>query len=125
MSVMTTKIMIVDDDKPLSEYFSTLLESNGYLTTVFNDSQAALNYCKSNLNDYSLVISDICMPHIQGNVLAREILNINPNMPIILCSGYCANISKQDLLDSGVKRFMDKPINSSILLKTIDELKLC
>ena len=124
-SAMRAKILIVDDDESLAEYFSDLLLSQGYETTVFNSSKAALNYCKTNLSDFNLVISDICMPEMQGDELAKEILSLKSDMPIILCSGYNEHTSRQQLLDLGVKNFMDKPVDSSKLLGVINDLKLC
>lgn len=122
---MTTKILIIDDDEALAEYYSELLLSNGFHTTVFNSSKKALDYCRSNLHKYKLVISDICMPEMNGDRLAKEILSLNPEMPIILCSGYAEHISKEQLLNIGIKSFMEKPVNSSKLLTIIDELNLC
>ena len=124
-STTGTKVLIVDDDESLAEYFSDLLLSRGYKTTVFNDSKAALSYCKKNLCDFNLVISDICMPEMKGDELAKEILSLNSDMPIILCSGYNEHTSKQQLLDLGVKNLMDKPVKSSDLLNAISNLKLC
>jgi len=122
---MTAKILIIDDDESVAEYFSDFLISYGFQTTVFNSSQKALDYCKTNLHKYKLVISDVCMPEISGDQLAREILNLNSEIPIILCSGYVEHISKEQLLNIGIKSFMDKPINSSELLTIIGELNLC
>jgi len=122
---MTAKILIVDDNESIAEYFSDLLISNGFDTTVFNSSKDALHYCKTNLHQYKLVISDICMPDINGDQLAKEILDLDSDMPIILCSGYMEHISREQLLDLGIKNFMEKPINSAKLLTIIDELDLC
>ena len=122
---MTAKILIVDDNESVAEYFSDLLISNGFDTTVFNSSRDALNYCKTNLHHYKLVISDICMPNMTGDQLAKEILNLDSGMPIILCSGYMEHISREQLLDLGIKNFMEKPINSEKLLTIIGELNLC
>jgi len=124
-SAMRAKILIVDDDESLAEYFSDLLLSQGFETAVFNNSKAALNYCKTNLDDFSLVISDVCMPEMKGDELAKEILSLNSDMPIILCSGYTEHTSKQQLLDLGIKSFMDKPVDSAALLDVINNLKLC
>ena len=122
---MTAKILIVDDNEAMAEYFSDFLISNGFYTTVFNSSEEALAYCKKNLHQYQLVISDIRMPGMTGDLLAKEILNLDSNMSIILCSGYMEHTSKEQLLSIGIKNFMEKPINSSKLLTIIGELNLC
>lgn len=122
---MTAKILIVDDNEPVAEYISDLLISHGFHTTIFTSSKHALDYCKANLQKYRLVISDICMPDMNGDQLAREILSLDSDMPIILCSGYVDHISKEQLLDIGIKEFMDKPIDSAKLLTIIGDLNLC
>ena len=122
---MTAKILIIDDNESVAEYFSDFLTSHGFQTTIFNSSKNALDYCKTNLHEYNLVISDICMPEISGDQLAKEILKLNSTMPIILCSGYFEHISKNELLNIGIHSFMEKPINSSKLLTVIGQLNLC
>jgi len=122
---MIAKILIVDDNEAMAEYFSDFLTYNGYTTTVFNCSQKALDYCKTNLHQYNLVISDVCMPNMTGDQLAKELLSLDSNLPIILCSGYMDHISKEQLLNMGIKHFMEKPINNSKLLTILGELNLC
>lgn len=122
---MPAKILIIDDNEAVAEYFSDLLTSHGFQTTVFNSSKNALDYCKKNLHQYSLVISDICMPEITGDQLAKEILKLNSAMPIVLCSGYFEHISINELLNLGIHSFIEKPVNGSELLTIIGELNLC
>jgi len=118
------RVLIVDDDKNMAEYLSDLLISIDCETNIFNDSRAALDEFKIKLDDYDLVVSDVCMPNITGDFLAEEILNIRPDMNIVLCSGYAPHVDKQKLLDMGVKAFMEKPINSSKLVQIVNELKV-
>lgn len=118
------KILIVDDDAAVANFFDDLLRSRGYTTNIFTDSEAALAHCKTNLSDYGLIISDVCMPNLPGDLFAQQIHSINKNIPIILCSGYCSHTNKQTLLERGIYEFIDKPVNSSKLLKIINELQL-
>lgn len=122
---MTAKILIIDDNEPVAKYLSDLLMSHGFHTTIFTNSKEALDYCKANLHQYKLVISDICMPDMNGDELAKEILSLDSQIPIILCSGYVDHVSKQQLFNIGIKEFMDKPINSGKLLTIIGDLNLC
>lgn len=117
------KVLIIDDDTAVAGYFSDLLISRGYQTTTFNDSVAALQHCESRLDEYDLIISDVCMPGLPGDQLAMQLLKLNPNKPIILCSGYTDHTSSLQLKQIGIRYFIDKPVDRSRLFKIIDELQ--
>ena len=122
MATRDLRILIVDDEALMAEYFSDLLITKGCDTTIFNDSVAALEHLKSHNNSYDLVLSDINMPKLRGDVLAEEILSLYPGIPVILCSG--EYVDKKNLAAIGVKEFLQKPIDSTKLLQIINELKL-
>jgi len=119
------KVLIVDDNESLAEYYSDLLTLNGCKTTVFNSSLEALSEFKIKQNYYDFVLSDISMPNMNGDELAVEILKVKPEIPIVLCSGFHPQTTNQELLNLGIKDFLSKPIDSSKLLNIINELKLC
>jgi len=119
------RVLIVDDNESLAEYYSDLLTLNGCKTTVFNNSLDALSEFKFKLHNYDFVLSDISMPNMTGDELAAEILKVDPNIPIVLCSGFHPQATDQELLNLGIKEFLPKPIDSSRLLNIINELKLC
>jgi len=119
------RVLIVDDEALVASYFNDLLLSRGCKTTVFNDSRAALDNFKSCVNNYDLVLSDITMPFMSGDQLAAEILNIQPDIYIVLCSGHTPSLNVQKLFDMGVKAFLQKPIDSSRLLNIVEELRVC
>jgi len=117
------RVLIVDDNESLAEYYSDLLTLNGCETTVFNNSLDALTDFK--LNSYDFVLSDISMPNMTGDELAVEILKLEPKTPIVLCSGFHPGKTGQELLDLGIRDFLPKPIDSSRLLNIINEFKIC
>ncbi|MCW8933257.1 MAG: response regulator [Gammaproteobacteria bacterium] len=117
------RVLIVDDNETLAEYYSDLLTFNGCKTTVFNNSLAALSDFE--LNNYDFVLSDISMPNMNGDELAVEMLKVNPQIPIVLCSGFHPETTVQELLNLGIRDFLPKPIDSSRLLDIINNLKLC
>jgi len=119
------RVLIVDDNESLAEYYSDLLTLNGCKTTVFNNSLDALTSFKFKQNNYDFVLSDISMPNMNGDELAVELLKVNPNIPIVLCSGFHPQTTDQELLNLGIKDFLPKPIDSTKLLNIINELKLC
>lgn len=63
-----------------------------------------------------LVISDVTMPEITGDALARYIREMTPEMPVILCSGYSDRISHETAQALGVNAFLRKPISREDLV---------
>lgn len=114
-------ILVVDDDELVSEYLGALLEAEGYTAKVMNDSVAALNYFNENSGEFDLVITDQVMPGLTGVELTESILKLQPNIPVILITGYSETISAENAASFGVKGFFLKPINEKKLLDVIKQ----
>jgi YesN/AraC family two-component response regulator len=69
--------------------------------------------------EFDLVITDMTMPHMTGDQLARMIQNIRPDVPIIITTGYSEKISPKKAQMMGVQDFIMKPMNYSELTKKI------
>lgn len=99
----------------------------GYSVTVSSNSFDALEMFRAQPDQFDLVITDQTMPGLTGVNLARKILAIRQNMPIILCTGYTSIISKKQASDMGISAFVMKPmIKKDIALlirKILDEVK--
>jgi CheY-like chemotaxis protein len=70
----------------------------------------ALELFKSKPNYFDLVISDQTMPGMTGDALAKELMKINPGIPVILCTGYSQLINQQRAVENGIKALVMKPI---------------
>ena len=86
--------------------------------TTRGNSLDALATFQNQPDTFDLVITDQTMPGITGVELARRILQIRPQMPIILCTGYSSQISEETVKATGIKGFAFKPIT----LKDIGKL---
>jgi len=69
-----------------------------------------------------LVITDITMPHMTGDTLAREVLKIRTEIPIILCTGYSARMSEEKAMELGIRKYIEKPIEMENLARSIREV---
>jgi len=103
-------ILIIDDEKTILKIEERILTTIGYGVTPFSSSLKALDHFRSNSEDFDLVISDMTMPEMLGDKLALELLNIRPDIPVIICSGYSENASKESLSAIGVDGFISKPL---------------
>jgi DNA-binding NtrC family response regulator len=65
---------------------------------------------KTQPDTFDLVITDMTMPGITGDMLSRELMKIKPDIPIILCTGFSETITPQKAHEIGIKEFLKKPV---------------
>jgi len=104
------RIFVVDDDEMIVEMETLILESLGYQVTSRLNSVEALELFRTNPHACDLVITDLTMPHLTGDQLAREMIAINPSIPIIICSGFSERIGRAQAKAMGIKEVLMKPI---------------
>ena len=112
-------ILLVDDEEPIVALVQQMLENLGYTVTAFTDSQEALKAFTSHPDDFDLVITDMTMPHITGDRLAQKLIDIKPDLPIILCTGFNETITEEKALSMGIQKFVMKPVVKSELASAI------
>jgi CheY-like chemotaxis protein len=115
-------ILLVDDEKPIVDVVQQMLERLGYQVTVRTSSIEALEVFRASMDKFDLVITDLTMPNMTGDKLAVELMNIRPDIPIILCTGFSENMSKERAEALGIKGFLMKPIVTSELAKLTREV---
>ncbi len=113
------RILFVDDEKSIADMASQMLERLGYTVTAKTSSTEMLETFRNNPDNFDLIISDMCMPNLAGDKLAKEIVQIRPNIPIILCTGYSEKIDDKKAKSIGFKALVLKPIVKSVFAKTI------
>ncbi len=88
----TGRILFVDDEAPIANIGRQMFRRLGYD------------------DDFDLVITDMTMPHLRGDELARAVMDVRPDMPVILCTGYSDMINKEKLRAMGIRRVLEKPV---------------
>ncbi len=116
------RILFIDDEEMLAEMGKTMLERLGYRVTVETNSIEALKNIQSQPDKFDLVITDQTMPGMTGSDLARRILQIRPELPIILCTGFSSLISEEKARIYGIKGFAMKPLAKKDLASLIRKL---
>ncbi len=123
----TESLLLVDDEKSVVRLEKQILERLGYKVSAQLSSIEALEIFKANPDDYDLVITDMTMPNMTGDKLAKEILSIRSNISIIICTGFSERINKVQAEAIGVKGFLMKPVVKSemahMVRKVLDEGK--
>ncbi len=113
------RILFVDDEPAIVNFGRSLLESLGYQVCAETDSVVALEKFKADPAGFDLVITDQTMPGLTGLELARSMLGLRPELPVILCSGYSAALSEQEVHAAGIKRFLAKPLDTRIFARAV------
>jgi CheY-like chemotaxis protein len=116
------RILYIDDEIDLIPPVKAMLAKLGYTVTADNSSINALEYFKNNPNDIDLVITDQTMPGMTGKELVAQLKTINPDVPIILCTGYSDQIDEGSAIAMGISAFIFKPFIISDISKTIREV---
>jgi PAS domain S-box-containing protein len=112
-------ILLVDDEEPIIQSTSHILESLGYKVTARTSSLEALEEFKNRCDAFDLVITDQTMPKMTGDRLSEEMLRIRPDIPIILCTGFSSTIDERRAKEIGIKEFLMKPFIRKDLATTI------
>jgi PAS domain S-box-containing protein len=113
-------VLFIDDEEPLCTIGKRILESLGYRVLATCSSLKALDMFKAQPEKYDLVITDLTMPKLTGKQLAKEITDIRPEIPIILCTGFSGNASNtKDIQENGITAVVHKPLLISELAKTV------
>jgi PAS domain S-box-containing protein len=112
-------ILLVDDEAIIIELERHMLERLGYRVTSCPDGTEALATFSETPGAFDLVITDINMPNMTGDQLARKIMAIRPEIPIIICTGFSEKIGLEEARAIGVKDFLMKPVAKSELAQKV------
>jgi PAS domain S-box-containing protein len=115
----TERILFVDDEKIQIELAKESLGRLGYQVTAFSSSLAALEHFQDNIESYNLIITDMTMPEMTGDVLAKRIKLIRPDIPVIMCTGFSEIIDEKKAKAININAFIYKPVVARELSQTI------
>jgi PAS domain S-box-containing protein len=115
----TEKILMVDDEDTLVYTVQKILESLGYQVTARTSSLEALELFRANPNGFDLIITDMTMPNLDGLGLAQKARIIQPDIPIIICTGYSERINEKTFNELGTQALVMKPIDRRMMAETI------
>jgi PAS domain S-box-containing protein len=109
------RILYVDDEETLVRLAQRALTRLGYSVTSHTDPSAALDDFRRRPREFDVVITDVSMPGMSGFDLARELLALRSDLPVLMTSGYVKREDEQMALRLGVREIILKP-------NTLDEL---
>ncbi len=112
------RILVVDDEKSILDLIKQVLTGcNEYELQLTDDPHEALFLLRT--NQYNIVISDICMPSLDGLVLLENVSRIDAKIPVILMTGFAETDMMHKAIKLGVYDFLRKPFNLSELMISV------
>ncbi|MDD8017094.1 MAG: PAS domain S-box protein [Bacteroidota bacterium] len=115
----TETILLVEDEEALIFLIQVLLESKGYRVLTVGDGIEAVEFYRQHKSEIDLVVTDIGLPRLTGDEVFLEMKKINPDLKLMLASGYLEPEKRSELLQSGAKDFVQKPYEPDEVLMKI------
>jgi len=115
-------ILLVDDEEIIIDVGAQLLERLGYTVLEARGGEEAVRIYRENRDKIDMLILDMIMPDIGGGEVYDEIKKINPDVKILLSSGYSINGQATEILKKGCNGFIQKPFNMKNISKKIREV---
>lgn len=116
------RILFVDDEEIVASVIKRSLERLGYQITTRSSGADALETFRARTKEFDLVIADQIMPQMTGVQLARELLRLRPDLPIILMSGFSERITPELIKATGIREFIMKPVVAGDLSQAIQRV---
>ena len=115
----TETVLVVDDEPDVRHFLEIVLKAHGYSVLSARNAEKALELFQAPSGKIDLLFSDVGLPTIDGFELCWRTRQIQPQLKIILCSGYTDGSLKARMADLGIEGFVPKPYNTNDLLQTI------
>jgi len=118
-------ILVVDDEETIIRMEKRVLENLGYIVTTATNSKDAFQLFQMQPENFDLVVTDMTMPDMTGAELSKKLLDIRPDIPIILCTGFSHKMSEKKAREIGISKFCMKPLSGAqladVIRKVLDE----
>ncbi len=118
----TETILLVDDEQMVLEVSKDLLEYLGYRIYTAGSGQEAIAVYTEKRNEIDLVILDMILPGMSGGETFDRLREIDPEIRVLLCSGYSIEGEAQQIMDRGCNGFIQKPFQQKSISQKIREI---
>jgi CheY-like chemotaxis protein len=115
-------ILLVEDEQLLLELLKLVLEENGYRVVTAANGEEAVKIFRQKKNKVGIVLTDMGLPKLGGWEMFEKLRAIDPNVKVILASGFVNAEMKSEAMKKGAKDFIQKPYIPATILKRIREV---
>lgn len=117
-----TRLLLVEDEPMVRATLVRQLARAGYAVTAAEDGKAGLDAWRADGAFFAAVLTDVVMPRMSGTELVSEVLGDDPDLPVVIMSGYTARANVRDLLTGDNVRFLAKPFTPDSLQALLESL---
>jgi DNA-binding NtrC family response regulator len=117
------KILVVDDQESMRALLQDMLEVIGYEVTLAEGGEQALGMLDE--AEFSLVLSDLNMPGMDGTTLLKSIKSTRPDLPVVIITGYGTFHTEKRVMKEGADGYISKPCTLSKIGKTLSSVLSC
>jgi len=118
-SVSAKRLLVVDDQADILQVLTAILEDQGFEVDTALRARDGLSLVDQ--FQFSAILTDLGMPDMSGWEFAAEVRQRQPETPLILMTGWGAEVDEQRLRDEGIFALLPKPFGGKDLLKLLDE----
>ena len=118
----TGTVLLVDDEEMILDVSKDLLETVGYQAIIARSGEEAIEFYKKNKDDIDIVLLDISMPGMGGGETYDRLKEINPDIKVLLSTGFGIDGEANSILDRGANGFIQKPFKMNELSEKINEI---
>ena len=115
-------ILLVDDEDMIIDVGKAMLSTLGYSFLLAKSGKDAIKIYERNQDNIDMIILDMIMPDMSGQETYDRLYKINPDLRVLLSSGYSVNGQAKDLLDRGCNEFIQKPFDLQQLSRKIRKI---
>jgi len=115
-------VLVAEDNPEVRDLLCFTLTKQGYAVLEFPDGESALDAFARHKHEHPILVLDECIPRLCGSDVARKAKELDPNVPIILTSGYCYDDFRPPITIDQQRRFLEKPYKIERLLGLMREL---
>ncbi len=116
------RILVVDDEAPVRELYQAMLEAMGFTVICAVDGRDGLDVYRNHSEQIDLAIVDLIMPRLGGRECIEGLKELNPNLPIIISSGYSIGDEVAKVMQAGASAFIHKPFTMDELARAVTSL---
>jgi len=116
-----TNILVVDDEEGMRETLGDVLEDKGYNVVLVEDGYKAIQRIKQ--TPFSIIFMDVKMPGIDGVETFEEIKKVNPEVAVVMMTGYSVEDMIKKSLNKGAYTVIYKPFDPAKLIKIVEEIR--
>ena len=116
------RILYVDDEEGLVSLAKRMIPRLGHGVSGFTDPKEALKTFRAHPQDYDIVVTDLAMPGMSGFDLARQVLALRPQIPVLMTTGNIRDDDVHHAHEAGIREVLLKPVTADELRRVLDRL---